>query len=90
MTQTSLSDWQAKAAALRVPHQAFVDGKHAFDVVKDEGERLAERQTAGDLALFDDCQIEGVRRAVNALGALYTFEPITATPGRAYALGVRR
>ncbi|MDH5244814.1 MAG: class I SAM-dependent methyltransferase [Betaproteobacteria bacterium] len=71
-------------------HVAFVDGKHAYGVVREEGTLLAARQRPGDLALFDDCQIDGVQRAINALGGLYHFEIIEVKPERAYAVGVRR
>ena len=53
MTQTSLSDWQAKAAALRFPHQAFVDGKHVdalsgatFDALESDRRRRARQGRA--------------------------------------------
>jgi predicted O-methyltransferase YrrM len=71
-------------------HVAFIDGKHSADVVKLEGQRLAELQQPGDLAMFDDLQIEGVHQAVKSLGGLYQLERVEIGPNRAYAVGYRR
>jgi hypothetical protein len=58
--------------------------------VKLEGQRLAELQQPGDLAMFDDLQIEGVHQAVKSLGGLYQLERVEIGPNRAYAVGYRR
>lgn len=71
-------------------HFAFVDGKHTRDAVFQEGRLLAKRQEPGDRVVFDDIQMAGVRDAVAQLGAYYEVEPLTAKPGRTYALAVRR
>lgn len=71
-------------------HLAFIDGKHAHDVVLEEGRLLSQRQEAGDLAIFDDLQLIG--SAVDQLESegLYRFERLYIKPGRGYAVGVRR
>ena len=71
-------------------HVAFIDGKHSGPVVQAEGELLAVRQEPGDLAIFDDVQIEGVAHAVQLLKRSYAIERIDVLPHRAYAVGVRR
>ena len=71
-------------------HVAFVDGKHQFDVVSREGDLLAARQQAGDLAIFDDLQVPGVSQAVRALARHYHFVTMAVLPNRAYAVGTRR
>jgi len=71
-------------------HVAFIDGKHSADVVRLEGQRMAELQEAGDLVMFDDLQIEGVAKAVKDLSPLYAIERLTLSPGRVYAVGYRR
>lgn len=81
--------WLEKSAADRI-HVAFVDGKHSFDVVKREGDLIAQRQQCGDLAIFDDLQVPGVAQAVTALDRLYHFVTIAVLPNRAYAVGTRR
>lgn len=87
--QSTGIDW-LKRSLDRV-HVAFVDGKHSADVVRQEGDLLAERQQPGDLVMFDDVQIEGVKVAVKSLSKLYALETITLANGkRAYAVGVRR
>lgn len=70
---------------------AFVDGKHKAEVVLDEGKLLASRQLPGDVAIFDDVQIEGVGRAVETLGKVYyDVEIIEVNDIRRHAIGVRR
>lgn len=80
-------DW-LKAHADRV-HVAFVDGKHAGDVVRQEGKLLAKRQQPGDVAIFDDCQMPQVSPAVVSLGEWYDIEYVKAEP-REYAIARRR
>jgi predicted O-methyltransferase YrrM len=70
-------------------HFAFVDGKHAEDVVYQEGKLLAKRQQCGDVVIFDDVQMPQVKAAVDRLAKFYRLEMVTAKPGRAYAIGVR-
>jgi hypothetical protein len=71
-------------------HFAYVDGKHTFATVNEEAHLLAKRQQAGDIAVFDDVQIEGVAKALKAASKLYDFQTITLGELRAYAVGVRR
>lgn len=73
-------------------HVAFVDGKHSVDVVAKEGALVAVRQRPGDLLMFDDVQIPGVKKAVEGLADDYTFEWITLEDEkrRGYAVGVRK
>ncbi len=71
-------------------HVAFVDGKHSGTVVYKEGKLLTERQSAGDLAIFDDVHIPDVSVAVNALHADYRLTYLEVLPNRHYAIGVRR
>lgn len=68
---------------------AFVDGKHTSDVVRREGELLADRQDSGDVAIFDDVHLPDVWRAVQGLDA-YDVERLGVLPQRAYAIGRRR
>lgn len=70
-------------------HIAFVDGKHSGSVVWQEGRLLADRQQAGDLAIFDDVDRPDIWDAVQRLSA-YQVERLTILPHRAYAIGVRR
>jgi hypothetical protein len=70
-------------------HVAFVDGKHTGDAVRREGKLLAQRQLAGDVAIFDDCQMPQVSPAVASLEQWYRIEYIEATP-RQYAIARRR
>lgn len=70
-------------------HVAFVDGKHTGEVVRQEGKLLAKRQQAGDVAIFDDCQMPPVSQAVASLGEWYRIEYVKADP-REYAIGRRR
>lgn len=71
-------------------HFAYVDGKHTFATVNEEAHLLAKRQQPGDVAVFDDVQIEGVSKALKGASKLYDFQTIVVSPVRAYALGVRR
>lgn len=87
LKQTGI-EW-LRAGTNRV-HVAYVDGKHTFDVVSEEIRLLARRQQPGDVALFDDVQIEGVARALAGASKLYSFETIALNAKRAYAVGVRR
>jgi len=69
---------------------AFIDGKHATDVVATEGRMLSARQNRGDLAIFDDVQIPAVAEGLKALTKLYTFQRIALSQAnREYAVGVR-
>lgn len=71
-------------------HIAYVDGKHTFDVVAQEAKLLAEHQEPGDLAIFDDAQIDGVAKALDGAKKWYSFQSLILGPLRAYAIGVRR
>lgn len=46
---------------------AFVDGKHTYDAVRAESIAISELQSRGDVIVFDDLQIEPVRKAVERL-----------------------
>lgn len=71
-------------------HVAFIDGKHSGGVVFQEGTLLAARQEPGDLAIFDDVQIDGVDMAVRQLRPFYKVEQVAVHEDRRYAIGVRR
>lgn len=71
-------------------HLAFIDGKHTFEAVLEETRILAARQQPGDIAIFDDTQIDGVERAVQASGQFYDFRYLQPLPQRRYAIGTRR
>lgn len=75
-----------KASTERI-HVAFVDGSHRDDIVLAEGRLLAERQEAGDLAIFDDVDRPDILSAVRSLP--YRFEFLEVLPNRHYAIGVR-
>jgi hypothetical protein len=81
---------EALSGSLDRIHLAFIDGKHTFAAVLDETRLLAKRQHPGDLAIFDDAQIEGVDQAVLASGTLYDFQYLQPLPHRRYAIGTRR
>lgn len=81
-------DWLTRTAG-RI-HFAYVDGKHTYEIVKREGDLLWDRQLPGDVVMFDDCQIEGVAKAVQQLEAGYDLEILTVLAGRRYAIGTRR
>lgn len=82
-------DWLVKHAADRV-HVAFVDGRHKYDIVRREGLLLSRRQRPGDLAIFDDLQIEGVDLAVRSLAPAYRLERVTVHGHRAAMVAVRQ
>jgi len=67
---------------------AFVDGKHSETAVAADAAHLAQLQRAGDLCVFDDLQIDGVRAALARVKA-YSFTIVNAGPSRRYAVGVR-
>jgi predicted O-methyltransferase YrrM len=72
-------------------HCAFVDGKHSTDAVRAEWRRLAERQVAGDIAIFDDVQMPAVSAGLKGAESAYMFEAVSlGLVNRAYAVGVRR
>jgi predicted O-methyltransferase YrrM len=71
-------------------HFAYVDGKHTFATVNEEAHLLAKRQQPGDVAIFDDVQIEGVAKALGVAAKFYDFQTVTLSELRAYSLGVRR
>jgi prepilin-type processing-associated H-X9-DG protein len=71
-------------------HVAFVDGKHSGPVVHKEGLLLAQRQNAGDIVVFDDVHIPGVRLAVDTLEPFYAVRQIDVMPHRSYAIAVRQ
>lgn len=70
-------------------HVAFVDGKHKYEAVSWEAALLAERQQSGDLVMFDDVQIDGVRKALKEQRA-YDLEYVDVLTNRRYAIGRRR
>lgn len=70
-------------------HIAFVDGSHNADVVQREGEIIAARQSAGDLAIFDDVNRIDIWFSVNSLRDAYQFDVLQVLPTRSYAIGVR-
>lgn len=70
-------------------HLAYVDGKHTYDEVSWEAALLAQRQQSGDVIIFDDVQIEGVRDAVKELKT-YDVEWIDVLPTRGYAIARKR
>ncbi len=69
---------------------AFIDGKHSDRAVRLEGEALAKHQRSGDMAIWDDCQIEAVDNAVSALRAFYSIQYVKCCEYRTYAIGTRR
>lgn len=70
-------------------HFAFVDGKHAYASVLEEARLLTDYQATGDIAIFDDLQIEGVMAAVMSGTMRYTVEFLDAKPDRRYAIATR-
>jgi predicted O-methyltransferase YrrM len=70
-------------------HVAFIDGKHSYEAVSWEAALLAERQQTGDLAIFDDAQIDGVAKALKELRS-YELEYLEVLPTRRYAIGRRK
>lgn len=70
---------------------AFIDGSHTYDGVRADIELVSSRQQAGDVILFDDLQVDGVRRAVwEPWCALYEIEEIELLRKRRYAIAVRQ
>lgn len=70
---------------------AFIDGSHTYDGVRADIELVSSRQRSGDVILFDDMQIPGVRRAVfEAWAERYAIEEIELLPKRRYAIAVRQ
>jgi predicted O-methyltransferase YrrM len=70
---------------------AFIDGSHTYEGVRSDIEIVTARQQPGDVILFDDMQVPGVRRAVHEpWSALYSVEEIELLPKRRYAIVVRQ
>jgi hypothetical protein len=71
---------------------AFVDGKHTEAAVAADAACIRRMQhTKGDMIVFDDIQIDGVRRAVNDLRPHYEIEILWALEGRrGYAVARRK
>ena len=68
---------------------AFIDGKHTYEAVSWDASLLAVRQQAGDAIVFDDLQIPGIKRAVDALTG-YDIQRIWAHKSRGYAVAWKR
>lgn len=66
-------------------HFAFVDGKHEYNTVLEEGTRLRKNQENGDTIVFDDVQKPKVAKAIAAIGG----RMIKAGPNRIYCLSRR-
>lgn len=72
--QVGLKDhalWEMRALdrpdrGMRVPF-AFIDGKHDYEHVSRDADRIARLQVPGDIILFDDTHLPGVENAVKAL-----------------------
>lgn len=72
-------------------HLAFIDGKHNYENVLEETERLRELQGTGDVIVFDDVHIPGVLAAcMEGCGKHYQTTLIKALPNRHYVVAVRR
>jgi predicted O-methyltransferase YrrM len=67
---------------------AFVDGKHKYDAVRDDAALLATRQQPGDITIFDDVHLKGVRQAVDELKT-YDVKHVHLKMDRSYAVAVR-
>lgn len=67
---------------------AFIDGKHNFTHVSNEASILKQRQHSGDIAIFDDVQIDGVRQAVERLDG-YQKDYMSANAHRTYCIATR-
>lgn len=65
---------------------AFVDGKHAGTVVRQEAQLLASRQEPGDVAVFDDVHIPDVRKAAMDATRYYHQRIVQVLPNRAYLI----
>lgn len=66
-------------------HLAFLDGKHRYDVVRDEANALQNLQPRGGVIIFDDVQIPGVARVVTELRG-YDVRYVVAKVDRSYAI----
>ncbi len=78
-----------RSVPYRIPF-AFVDGKHNFHAVASEADMIASLQKAGDVTIFDDCQLPEVARAVRqAAIRLYDVVYVHSGP-RTYAIGRRK
>jgi hypothetical protein len=72
-------------------HSAFVDGKHSTDAVSAEWRLLADRQIAGDVAIFDDVQMPAVSAGLKGAKTFYDFEKVAlVSVHRAYVIGRRK
>lgn len=81
---------RAMPAMTRV-NLAFIDGSHTYDGVRQDIELVSSRQQAGDVIVFDDMQVAGIRRAVcEPWSGGYIIEEIELIPHRRYALAVRQ
>jgi Methyltransferase domain len=75
---------------------AFIDGSHTYDGVRSDINTVTPRQRAGDIILFDDWQVEPVRRAIESALLLdvcmssYSLEVIDLLPKRKYAIAVKQ
>lgn len=83
LEQSSGVDW-LKRGDERV-HFAFIDGKHSYEVVKEELRLLGGRQLKGDVAIADDLQVPGVERAVAEISH-YRAAIVNVLPNRRYAI----
>lgn len=68
---------------------AFIDGKHSFAGASLDAQGVSMHQRPGDMIVFDDVQIDSVRRAVKGL-LDYEVEEIEAHPGRRYAIATKQ
>jgi hypothetical protein len=70
---------------------AFVDGKHSFEAVIEEARLLSDRQKTGDVVIFDDLQMTGVRKAVGRVPEFgYDLRLIKICPERIYGYAVKQ
>ncbi len=70
---------------------AFIDGSHSYEGVAADIAFVTARQQPGDVIIFDDLQVPGVRRAVHEpWAALYQIEEIRLLANRIYAIAVRK
>lgn len=68
---------------------AFVDGKHNEVAVRNDIAMLTPRQRSGDVIVFDDIQIHGIKLALTRLGDQYEIKLLWAKPDRGYAIARR-
>jgi len=68
---------------------AFVDGSHTQAGVRADIALVTARQCPGDVIVFDDTHVPGVRAAVMETAG-YDFEVIKLLPQRHYAIAVRQ